>query len=76
MVVADALNCQRETAETIVRGKGDYLLDAKGNQPVLEREIREYVQDESLRKTMDRKSVTEKRSRIQCMDSTAHSIRA
>lgn len=66
MVVADALNCQRETAETIVRGKGDYLLDAKGNQPVLEREIREYVQDESLRKTMDRKSVTEKsRDRIE-----------
>lgn len=66
MVVADALNCQRETAETIVGGKGDYLLDAKGNQPVLEREIREYVQDESLRKTMDRKSVTEKsRDRIE-----------
>ncbi len=66
MVAADALNCQRETAETIVRGKGDYLLDAKGNQPVLEREIREYVQDESLRKTMDRKSVAEKsRDRIE-----------
>ncbi len=66
MVVADALNCQRETAETIVGGKGDYLLDAKGNQPVLEREIREYVQDESLRKTMDRKSITEKsRDRIE-----------
>ena len=26
MVVADALNCQRETEEAIVRGKGDYLL--------------------------------------------------
>ena len=31
MVVADALNCQRETAETIVRGKGDYLLDTAVN---------------------------------------------
>ena len=57
---ADALNCQKETAEAIVRGKGDYLLDAKGNQPILEEEIREYVQDESLRKMMDCTSTTEK----------------
>ena len=28
MVVADALNCQREMAEAIIRGKGDDLLDA------------------------------------------------
>ena len=66
LVTADALNCQRETAEAIIRGKGDYLLDAKGNQPVLEEEIREYVQDESLRKTMDRTSTTEKsRDRVE-----------
>ncbi len=66
MVVADALNCQRETAEAIIRGKGDYLLDAKGNQPVLEREISDYIQDESLRETMDCKSVKEKsRDRIE-----------
>ncbi len=43
LIVADALNCQQKTAETIVKGKGDYLLDAKGNQPNLEREISEYV---------------------------------
>jgi predicted transposase YbfD/YdcC len=30
LLTADALNCQRETAEAIIRGKGDYLLDAKG----------------------------------------------
>lgn len=66
LVTADALNCQRETAEAIIRGKGDYLLDAKGNQPVLEEEIREYVQDESLRKTMDCTSTTEKsRDRVE-----------
>jgi len=66
MVVADALNCQRETAEAIIRGKGDYLLDAKGNQPTLEQEISDYVQDESLRKTMDCKTVTEKsRNRVE-----------
>ena len=66
MIVADALNCQKETAEAVVKGKGDYLLDAKGNQPSLEEEIRDYVQDEALRKTMDRKSVIEKsRDRIE-----------
>lgn len=66
MIVADALNCQRETAEAIVRGKGDYLLDAKGNQPALEAEIKEYVQDEDLRKAMDCESTTEKnRDRIE-----------
>ena len=66
LVVADALNCQRETAETIVQGKGDYLLNAKGNQATLESEIRDYVQDESLRKTMDSQRITEKsRDRIE-----------
>ena len=66
LVTADALNCQRETAEAIIQGKGDYLLDVKGNQPVLEEEIREYVQDESLRNTMDCTSTTEKsRDRVE-----------
>ena len=32
LIVADALNCQQKTAELIIAGKGDYLLDAKGNQ--------------------------------------------
>ena len=66
LVVADALNCQQKTAKTIIAGKGDYLLDAKGNQPNLESEIKEYVQDESLRKTMDFARKTEKnRDRIE-----------
>ena len=60
MVVADTLNCQRETAEAIIRGKGDYLLDAKGDQAVLKQEIRGCVQDENLRKTINCKFITEK----------------
>ena len=60
MVVADALNCQKETAKAIIKGKRDYLLDAKGNQATLEQEIKDYVQDENLRKTMDSQSITEK----------------
>ncbi len=66
LVVVDALNCQQKTVETIVKGKGDYLLDAKGNQSVLEREILEYVQDDTLRRGMDCERKTEKnRDRIE-----------
>ena len=65
MVVADALNCQKETAKVVVSGKGDYLLDAKGNQGTLKKEIEDYVQDEELRKGMDTCRQTEKnRERI------------
>ena len=66
MVVADALNCQKETAGIIVDGKADYLLCVKDNHPNLKRDISDYVQDESLQKTMDKLSKTEKnRDRIE-----------
>lgn len=32
IVTADAMHCQRETAETIIRNKGDYVLQLKANQ--------------------------------------------
>ena len=60
IIVADALNCQQKNAEIIVDGKGDYLLDAKGNQPGLETEISEYVLDSSLRDGMDSIQTKEK----------------
>ena len=53
MVVADALNCQIQTAKAIVEAKADYLLSAKGNQKELMNDIAQYVQDEKLRATMD-----------------------
>jgi predicted transposase YbfD/YdcC len=62
IVVADALNCQKETAKTIVDGKADYLLSVKGNQPTLKQEIEDYIQDDDLRKTMDTFSCLEKNS--------------
>ena len=66
IVVADALNCQQKTAEAIVAGKADYLLDAKGNQKNLESEISDFVQDEKLRKEMNCATKTEKnRDRIE-----------
>lgn len=66
LIVADALNCQQKTAEVIVSGKGDYLLDAKSNQRSLESEISGYVRDDPLRKGMDCETKTEKnRDRIE-----------
>ncbi len=66
LVVADALNCQRETAKVIVSGKGDYLLSVKENQPSLMQDIRDYVQDEALRGGMSVQSIREKsRERIE-----------
>jgi predicted transposase YbfD/YdcC len=52
-VVADALNCQKKTAEIIVEKGADYILNVKGNQSALEEDIRDYVQDSELRETMD-----------------------
>jgi predicted transposase YbfD/YdcC len=54
MVVADALNCQKETAKAVIEGRGNYLFSVKDNQPTLKEDIEDYVQDEDLRKTMDR----------------------
>ena len=66
LVVADALNCQKETAKAAIAGKADYLLSVKANQPALMQEIVEYVQDDDLRSQMDEQStVEENRGRIE-----------
>ena len=61
-VVADALNCQKETAKAIVKSGADYLLSVKDNQAELKREIEEYVQDQDLCKAMDKATTEEKNS--------------
>lgn len=60
VVTADALNCQKRTAEIIVKQKADYLLSVKDNHPNLKKDIEDFVQDESLRKTMQSMSKKEK----------------
>lgn len=52
IVVADALNCQKETAEIIVNQKADYSLCLKDNHPNLKKDIEDFVQDISLQNTM------------------------
>lgn len=62
LIVADALHCQKETAKAVISGKGDYLLSVKDNQGILKEDIEDYVQDETLQKTMDTHTKTEKNS--------------
>jgi len=66
IVVADALNCQKETAKTIIGAKADYLLNVKDNQPTLKNDIEDHIQDDVLRKEMDTFTTCEKkRGRIE-----------
>ena len=39
IVTTDAMGCQKDIAETIVAGGGDYILAVKDNQPTLHAEI-------------------------------------
>ena len=39
IVTIDAMGCQKEIAQTIVEGEGDYILAVKANQPTLQAEI-------------------------------------
>jgi predicted transposase YbfD/YdcC len=45
VVTADAMHCNRETAEKIIRCNGDYVLALKGNQQITHEEIAEYIED-------------------------------
>jgi predicted transposase YbfD/YdcC len=41
-ITIDAMGCQREIAETIIKKEADYVLALKGNQPELHRAVGEY----------------------------------
>lgn len=49
LVTADAIHCQEETARTIRKRGGDYLLRLKGNHPALHATVVEYFADPDLR---------------------------
>jgi len=66
IVVADALNCQKDTAAAIIGQDADYLLNVKDNQKLLKEDIENYVQDKQLRKQMDTAETLEKsRGRVE-----------
>jgi len=43
IVTLDAAGCQRDVAEKIIAGKGDYVLALKGNQERLHEQVRDYI---------------------------------
>jgi len=60
IITADALNCQKETAEIIVKQKAEYLLSVKDNHLNLKKDIEDFIQDETIQNTMQSISKTEK----------------
>ena len=46
LVTADAMNCQTNTAEIILEGKGDYLLCAKDNHEQTRQAVERHIKDE------------------------------
>ncbi len=59
-VTADAMHCQRETCEGILKKTADYVIGLKRNQPSLYNDVAEYYEDSSNRKDMDRCETLEK----------------
>jgi predicted transposase YbfD/YdcC len=45
VITADALNCQRDIAEQIIRQGGDYVLALKSNQPSLYEDVKLFFED-------------------------------
>lgn len=48
IVVFDALNTQKDTIKYIVKNKGHYVAPVKGNQSMLEEQIKDYFDDDKL----------------------------
>lgn len=45
IIVADALNCQKKTAASVISGGADYVLGVKDHHPCLKQDIASYVKD-------------------------------
>lgn len=43
VVTIDAAGCQREIAEQVIEGGGDYILALKGNQGTLHQQVQDYI---------------------------------
>ena len=59
IVTVDAMGCQQEIAKQVRRGSGDYVLPVKGNQPILDKEVRGYF-DAAEEDNFDRPEIEEK----------------
>ena len=50
VVTWDALNTQKETVETVIKKKGEYVAALKGNHPLFYKEVKEFFSEEELEK--------------------------
>lgn len=53
IVTIDAMGCQREIVEQIIKSKADYVLSLKGNQGTLHQDIKLIFSDDGLLKELD-----------------------
>lgn len=60
IVTADAMNCQKETAATIISRKGDYVIALKGNQQIFYREVQDYFEESVLKKLQEKEECYKK----------------
>ena len=49
IITADAMNCQKSTVDTIIKGKGDYVLALKGNHPLFYKEVISFFTEEKCK---------------------------
>jgi len=64
-VVADALNCQKKTAEKVLAGGADYVFSVKKNQRNLYDDIAEMVDFKRFNKVEERESPLEKHTKTE-----------
>ena len=70
IVIADALNCQKAISEKIIEKEADYILAVKGNHPILEAQIVQSFELETLateRTTYDKDHVRIKKRTYQVL---------
>jgi len=60
IVTADAMNCQKETVTAITKGKGEYVLALKGNQPLFYEEVKEFIDEEKQKELRKEKNCWKK----------------
>ena len=60
LVVADALNCTKETCKKIIEADADYLLCMKRNNARLCEEIKSVIHDEEIQETLEKSKTAEK----------------
>jgi len=74
LVTIDAMGTQLEIADKILEHKADYLLPLKGNQPTLEKEVKEYFRTAPANELVVKTTVEKGHGRIETRFYTGSSV--